>query len=91
MHCIYFHMQPKIFLEMQFYKWILGYKGLVETFNLHLSYVQGSRSTDHQFEILLKLMLQHWIEIGEEDMAATFLKVHGKEPWLKKASNSNSE
>jgi hypothetical protein len=35
-------------------------KGLVETFNLHLSYVQGSRSTD-QFEILLKLMLQHWI------------------------------
>ena len=31
-------------------------KGLVETFNLHLSYVHSSRSTD-QFEILLKLML----------------------------------
>ena len=25
MHCIiYLHIQPKIFLEMQFYKWILG-------------------------------------------------------------------
>jgi len=56
-------------------------KGLVETFNLHLTYVHSARSTD-QFEILLKLMLQHWIEIGEEEMAATFLKVYGKEPWL---------
>ena len=57
-------------------------KDLVELFNSHLiTYVHSAR-TSSQFEILLELMLKHWVDIGEKKMAESFEKVvYGTNPW----------
>ena len=58
-------------------------KTLVDLFNIHITYVHSARS-EMQFKevLLLPLMLEHWIELGEENMMADLMeKVYGTEPW----------
>ena len=58
-------------------------KTLVDLFNIHITYVllHSARSEKQFKEVLLPLMLEHWIEMGEEHMADVMEKVYGTEPW----------
>ena len=56
-------------------------KTLMDLFTTHITYVHSARSEKQFKEILLPLMLEHWIELGEENMAELMEKVYGTEPW----------
>lgn len=53
-------------------------KTLVDLFNIHITYLHSARSEQQFKEVLLPLMLEHWIEMGEENMADL---LDGTEPW----------
>ena len=56
-------------------------KTLVDLFTRHITYVHSARSEMQFKEVLLPLMLEHWIALGEEAMADLMEKVYGTEPW----------
>ena len=49
---------------------------LVDLFNIHITYVHSARSEKQFKEVLLPLMLEHWIELDEENMADVMEKVN---------------